>query len=337
MSKAYQRLIKYEPHFHVLFWISTMLYQYIKFLESGYATNPLHCFVELFFNMIPAYVLYFLILPLKNKKYIIPLVIFMFLANLVLFLYVDHFFHLDNPVYNQWTVIVIIVIRHLSISLVFFGLYSIKELFKQQQVIETITTKEQQAQLRFLKSQINPHFLFNTLNTIYVSALDKEDKTPDLILKLSDNFRYVLHEGQKNTVALEKEIRHLKDYIKLQKERLFNKVIINWEENIDNYDQAIPPLLLISFVENAFKYSSMLTGNNHIIDVAIQLQNCSFYFFCKNSYTDFKTEAMEVNWKESGIGIQNTQKRLELLFPNRHTLGIDYGNNEFKVHLNITL
>ena len=337
MSKAYKRLLKYELLWHFLFWITVLFLQALKFIESDYSMNPAHCFLELGFNMIPAYLLYFWIFRLKNKKNIVSIVILMFAVNLLAFLYFDNFYHLDDPVYDKWTFVLTTLIRHVSISLFFFGLYSIKQLYQQQQEIATITTKEQQAQLRLLKSQINPHFLFNTLNTIYASALNKEDKTPDLILKLSDNFRYVLHQGQKNIVDLEKEIRHLKDYINLQKERLTNKIKVDWHEEIDNYEQLIPPLLLISFVENAFKYTSMLPGQNHNINIKVTLRDNLFTFHCDNPFLEKNKEEIDANWKKSGIGIENTKRRLQMMYPDKHEITIDSDENKFEVDLKIEL
>ena len=263
MSKTYQSLLKYEPYLHLIFWMFVLFYQYLKFVEGMYSVTPMHCFIELGFNMITAYTLYFLLLPSDNKYLKIYLIPTVFLLNAWIYMHVDNTFHVEDQL--QWQYFFIILIRHISISLFFFAWFSIKKLYMKQLEIETITTKEQQAQINMLKGQINPHFLFNTLNTIYASALEKDDMTPDLILKLSDNFRYLLHEGQKNEVPLNSEIQHLKDYVKLQKERWASKVVVKWHETIDEYMQKIPPLLLISFVENAFKYSSMLTGKNHEI------------------------------------------------------------------------
>ncbi|NER15377.1 hypothetical protein GWK08_18120 [Leptobacterium flavescens] len=342
MDRSYKRLIKYEPLLHILFWSAALFYPYLKFIgiEGGYDSTIWHALVDIVFYAIPVYILYFWFFPLKNKgRFILPVVL-MFIINTFLYMYFDSFFHEENPYPINIVLVrttVIKILGYLSFSLAFFALYSIKELFRKQKEIDEIANKEQQAQLRLLKGQINPHFLFNTLNTIYASALDKEEKTPDLILKLSDSFRYVLHEGQKNKVALKKEVRHLKDYINLQKERLSDKVEVDWKEDIDNYEQQIPPLLLISFVENAFKYSSVLTGAGHRIIIKIVLKEKDFRFYCENSFKENYHDEMEINWKESGIGLQNTRKRLQLLFPGKHELKINSEDYKFKVDLSIQL
>ncbi len=301
-------------------------------MGSGFEASPSHCFAEMGFNMIPAYLLYLWILPAHYKKsfLIIPLI---FIINAWIYTQIDHHFHFK--IAHPWHAFFVTLIRHISFSLFIFALFAIKHMYKKQREIEDISSKEQQAQLRLLKSQINPHFLFNTLNTIYASALEQDEMTPDLILKLSDNFRYILHEGQKNTVPIEKEVIHIKDYIDLQEKRLSDKIAMNWQENIDNYQQHIPPLLLISFVENAFKYSSMLVGKSHNININLSLDNKQLNFFCENHYS--LDQDIDKNWKESGIGIQNTKKRLELLFPNKHHLSIKTENKIYTVNLSLSL
>jgi two-component system LytT family sensor kinase len=226
---------------------------------------------------------------------------------------------------------------YIILALFAYVLYSIKESYKKQVALEDAYRKKQQAELAGLKSQINPHFLFNTLNTIYSSALKKDDKTAEMILKLSDTFRYVLHEGQNEYVSLKKEITHLKDYISLQEERLLDKINIDFSVNIDNHEQDIAPLLLISFVENAFKYTSLLRDSQHLIKIKITLKDNAFSFYCENPYNEKAEKDIDTNWKKSGIGIANTKKRLEYLYPNNHQLHIIDDNRLFKVTLNIQL
>lgn len=343
MNKNYQKVLRYEPLIHILFWSIIFIYPRVKLLTIGfeYKDTISHDIVELIFNMLPSYILYFWFFKINQKWYHFILAALFLAVYTALYTYLDNcFFHskFDFSL-NKMTIIKIITatISYGVFGLVFFALFSIKQLYKKQQEINEISSKEQKAQLRLLKGQINPHFLFNTLNAIYASALDKKEKTPELILKLSDNFRYVLHEGQKSKVPLEKEVRHLKDYINLQQERLSNKVTINWKESIDNYDQLIPPLLLISFVENAFKYSSMMTGENHNLNIKIRLLKNDFIFNCENPYVENTDKEVDSDWVKSGIGIKNTKKRLELLFPKSHELIIDYSNNKFKVDLHIEL
>lgn len=249
--------------------------------------------------------------------------------------FVDRFFHVHNN--HFWKHFVANMLRYISFGIVFFAIYSVKDLYKKQVEIDTLSQEKKEAEIRALKAQVNPHFLFNTLNTIYANALKKDDKTPDLILKLSDGFRYMLHDGQKESVFIQKEIQHLKDYINLQQERLSNKIRVNFSTNIDKKKEFIPPLLFITFVENAFKYTSLLKGEKHLIDIKIHLKNKKLLFTCQNPYNEQAKQEIDIYWKESGVGIKNTKKRLQLLFPNKHQLKIEKVNESFKVTLKIQL
>ncbi|MTI32938.1 sensor histidine kinase [Xanthovirga aplysinae] len=335
---TYHRFRKIEPTLHLFFWVMVLFYPYIKNFgwEGDYSWNLGHELLALLFNMIPTYVMYWWFFPQKNKKFAIPKVILLFIFIETVYFHLDSSFH-PGDIHPRWGMFLSAIVRYSALSVAFFGLYSIKQLYQKQLEIDAVIREKQVAELRILKAQINPHFLFNTLNTIYASALDKEDKTPDLLLKLSHSFRYFLTEGQKEHVSLKKEIQHLKDYIQLQEERLSNKIIVQWSENIDNYAQNIPPLLLISLVENAFKYSSILRGKNHQVKLTITLKKNFFSFSCENPFKDNALREIDPNWKENGIGLQNTRKRLELLFPNCHELDINKTNNYFRVLLNIKL
>ena len=216
-------------------------------------------------------------------------------------------------------------------------LFGIKESYKRNTALAEATKKRQQAELSLLKSQINPHFLFNTLNTIYLSALKKEEKVPEMILKLSDSFRYLIHEGQNDFVSLEQEIRHLKDYIDLQQERYKGKIKVDCVVDIDDPEQQIAPLLLMTFVENMFKYASMLKGKQHLLKIRILLRECRFMFYCENPFSENAKKDMDSNWRESGIGLATTRKRLTLLYPGKHELQLTAENQTYQVTLNMQL
>lgn len=338
MKPTFQKILKLEPLIHVFFWCLVLLYPYIKDLskEGGYSMGLMHELLSLVFNMIPVYVMYLWFFAMKSKKNVTPFIILFFVGLAFLEFYIDGFFH-SGDYHNYWAGILTNIISYTSLTILFFATYSLKQLYLKQQELDVATVKNQEAELRVLKGQINPHFLFNTLNTIYASALEKDDKTPDLILKLSDSFRYILTEGQKNKVSLKKEIRHIKDYINLQEERLWNKILVDWSEDIDDYEQKIPPLLFISLVENAFKYSSMLKGEKHLIFLKIQSNNGKLTFYSENSLKENAEKELDKDWKESGIGLENTKKRLQLLFPNRHEMEINKNGETFKVLLTIEL
>lgn len=132
-------------------------------------------------------------------------------------------------------------------------------------------------------------------------------------------------------------MQHIKDYINLQEERLSSKISVEWSEDIDDYEQKIPPLLFISLVENAFKYSSMLKGEKHLIRLKIRSNDKELTFYVENPFKENTESELDADWKESGIGLENTKKRLQLLFPNRHKMEINKKSEMFNASLTIQL
>jgi len=327
-----------ESLFHVGFWLIFLLF---PFLKSVGRETPYHFYSELndlFFGMVVFYVSYLFFFPSKKKLRNTLLLFILFCTVGYLNLKIHNWLFKGTHSASFLSYYAIGYISTYTIlSLFAYVLYSIKELYRKQAALEDANKKKQHAELSGLKSQINPHFLFNTLNTIYSSALKKDDKTAEMILKLSDSFRYVLHEGKNEYVSLKKEIEHLKDYVSLQEERLSSKLNIEFSTDIDNYKQDIAPLLLISFVENAFKYTSLLRGSQHLIKIRITLKDNAFSFYCENPFNENAEKDIDANWKESGIGIANTKKRLEYLYLNNHQLHTENLHNLFKVTLNIQL
>ncbi len=314
-----------------------LFYPYVKYAgrEGGYSMSIWHELNALFFKMTISYFLYLWYFPKENKLKSIPIVIVAIVVNIVLFEFSDDFFHHEKSGYMTylWTNL----LTYTGFGIVFFALYTVKNMYKKQMEIDWLSFKNQQAELKALKAQVNPHFLFNTLNTVYAHALKKDDKAPELILKLSDSFRYLLHEGQKEWVSLKQEIQHLKDYITLQEERLSNKVKVDFSIEIYDFNHRIKPLILIGFVENAFKYTSILKGKHHTIKIGIKSDRKQLTFFCQNPLNEVNPDELDDSWKESGIGLESNKKRLELLYPDRHVLTIKQNGGQFSVTLRIQL
>jgi len=329
-------LQKNETLVHIVFWIIYFSFPFLKSIGKGTSPNVFNELNDLFFGVIIFYISYILFAYSKKKfsDIILLLVIFCSVGYLNLKVHNWMFRGTHNEAF--WYYSLGYISTYTILALFAYVIYSIKEAYKSRLALEEANLKKHQAELAGLKGQINPHFLFNTLNTIYSSALKKDDKTPEMILKLSDNFRYVLHEGQRDTVKLKLEINHLKDYVSLQQERLRDKVNAKVFLDIDDSEQKIGPLLLISFIENAFKYTSLLKGNNHLIKIKIQLKDNRFNFYCENPFI-VQEQRNLLEEKAGGIGITNTKKRLSYLYPNRHSLHIDKSNDIFKVTLQIQL
>jgi len=188
------------------------------------------------------------------------------------------------------------------------------------------------AELSLLKAQINPHFLFNTLNSIYSLAVTKDDKTPGAIELFSDLMRYVLYESSHDFIPLEKKLGYIDTYIELQKMRLPPSVRVSYEKQGEAGDLTIAPLTLMPFIENAFKYG-VSTEKNSFIDIRIEISRDSLVMIVRNSRSGQKA----VNNGSSQLGIENTLRRLKLLYSGRHELKIDDSMAEYSIYIKLRL
>jgi len=197
--------------------------------------------------------------------------------------------------------------------------------------------QEKEAELKLLKAQLNPHFLFNTLNNLYGLSVVKSDKLPNLMLKLSDLLRYSLYETKEMVVPLEKEIQYLENYMSLEKIRLEDKTNIQFTKTGNLSSKKIAPMLLIVFVENAFKHLEESPNDKSNVSVSINVKDNRLEFSCVN--TTHNTKEIELNFEKgkSGIGLKNAKKRLELIYPEKHKLTIHKNKDTFNIVLVLDL
>lgn len=200
--------------------------------------------------------------------------------------------------------------------------------FQQWKWFKTIESKKSKAELALLKSQINPHFFFNTLNNLYGLTVEKSDDAPNVVLKLSDMMRYTIYMGKEDLVSLKDEIEYLQNYIELHKIRYQKKVDIQFNfNNVSNYQ--VPPLLYIIALENAFKHGVEKLTENAYIHINILAENNSILFEIENNYEQLKTNS------EAGIGLKNLKQRLKLLYPKKHQITIDKSDTVYKLVIKI--
>ena len=190
-------------------------------------------------------------------------------------------------------------------------------------------------ELEMLKSQINPHFIFNTLNTIYFLMEQKEgEKAKEALLKFSDTLSHQLYDYNKNWIDLGKEVDYLKNYIELQKMRHDEELLtLNCSLPQQTTGYQIAPMLLIPFVENAFKHGSNSKG--YEINISLKIDNGQLQFTTQNTLN--KNQPMNGKKKKGGIGLQNVQRRLDLIYPNKHQLDISNNGKFYKTDLKISL
>lgn len=206
--------------------------------------------------------------------------------------------------------------------------------FRKQRKIDAMQVAVNQSELQFLKSQINPHFLFNNLNNLYSYALEKDPKTPDVILELSGVLRYMLYETQGEFVTLSKEIEQLENFVRLNEMQIEERGKVNFSKDNVSSNHHIAPLILMVFVENAFKHSTASQGEGILIDIDVRVNaSGQLEFKCSNTF-----EAMANNKSLSkGIGLKNVKKRLELIYPNKHQLKIKEIGERYSVDLILDL
>ncbi len=296
---------------HLLFWALFVFISLFVFSDYYWKENP---FLQYFFILIAiVYVNNGILLPyfVKRKNYFIYAVIIGAIAFLATQLYCNYFAQCGCSIMKclsdyLWQTLV---------PIVFFSfVWLLYRYLEKQEEIAVIRKEHLAMELQFLKSQINPHVLFNTLNTIYSCALEQPDKAPDMILMLSDNLKHVLYESNADKVPLAKELVFIDNYITFQKMRTENLKTIEYLKNIDNEQYQIAPLLLISLIENAFKHSA----NKSTIYVNITVENGVLYCKCKN-----KIASNRIPIETSKIGLDNLKKRLALIYKDTYELQIE--------------
>lgn len=324
---------KLRPYFHILFWIfvfffsfDLLIYAYdIKMsLALSFAEVVLHAFI-FYVN------LYFLIPKIlvgKGKGYYIAgLCVFHILVFLP-YLYSELGYYLIEE--NEYRILFSFTLNYILYILISFLYWYVMLFFQEKQNRLSLQNEKLQAELLFLKSQVSPHFLFNSLNNIYSLSVTKHDHAPIMIEKLSDILRYVIYEGNKQNVLLEREVELINNYIELQ---LLKK--LKAEKNISigingvNSSQKISPLILINIVENCFKHSDIAYNEFAFLKIEIQVKDNLLYFGAANSFKESN--------KTQGIGLENIKQQLQHYYPEKHQLTINSTNGVFKIELQLEL
>ena len=202
--------------------------------------------------------------------------------------------------------------------------------FKQTRAILTLKNEKAKTELQHLKSQVNPHFFFNTLNNLYGLVGTDAKKAQDLILKLSDMMRYSIYEGEKDTVSLEEEVEYLKNYIELHKMRYRKEIDIKFINDISE-NHKVMPLLFIILLENAFKHGVENLRENAYVHINLKSENNQIFFDIENNFDP------TIETEHKGIGLNNLKRRLELVYPKKHTLSFTKTADVYKAQLNINI
>ena len=217
-----------------------------------------------------------------------------------------------------------------------FMIKMFKDRFEERHQLEVLQKEKANTELKFLKAQTNPHFLFNTLNNLYSLTLEQSTKAPEVVLKLSDMLDYMLYQCKDPEVLVKKEINLIQDYIGLESLRYGNKLTLNFTHYLHNPNVMIAPLILISFVENAFKHGASKNLENSVIKIELTTDQNQLCFKVFNTLPSNRQNDTE-NESRSGIGFSNSQRQLELNYKNNYDLKSIKTDTHFEVVLTINL
>lgn len=348
MNSSSGNFIKITIHntlvFNLVLWISSFVLFLFLFTEEGQPKTIDFIYTGSFLSTIvfPVLINFYILIPnlLKKERYLLYLLAFIFNVSMFAHLniwFFEHFidyvfpdyyfisYHSNIALFTIFSVfLVITTLIKLSVDWFYFNSHENRELKIRNQHIQT--------QLSSLRSQINPHFLFNSLNVIYALAIENKAQTKDAIVQLSDILRYVIYDSNTERVTLKDEVILLKNYIEFQKFRHQQNDNITFKCNIEDENYPIYPMLLLPLVENSFKYGIKGDISNTFIRMNLKQKKDEFIFDIENNLSENLLEANE----HSGLGLENIKKNLEIVYPKSHDLKIFKTKDTFKVVLKLT-
>lgn len=328
---------------HFVFWLLSFFFLLVLFGHQygNYASTILFVLVILFVTIGTTYFTNYYLIPqylFKGKyAYFILYIIYAVLISvyfeiLFSFLYVFKVYQFREVLDPSVIDLFFLMVGTFFIVLMAVGIKMVKRWMLNQQKTQIIAREKVETELKLLKAQIHPHFLFNTLNNIYALALEKSEKTADVIVKLSDILDYLLYETKADFVPLKKEVDLINNYLELEMLRYGNRLKLDKNISTDIDDYKIAPLMLLPFVENAFKHGASKKREEVHVSIKLVVENKSLYFYMENDIPATKESA-----KNGGIGLQNVKTRLNIAYNNNYNLDIAETSDKFKVKLELNL
>ena len=339
-SWTYERIRR-----HILYWGGWgTFYVVVNYLAKG--SHPLWVWAAFELLVIPikigcAYTIAYYLMPkyLYKKQWraffwsALGVVLFfgILLYNMYYFVIIPYLLHYEYK-YQSFVDFFYKAVELVHITSLVIGIKFFQNLLRHEQVHHQLKEEKAQAELKYLKNQIQPHFLFNTLNNLYGMVLSQDREAPNVVIKLSEMLGYSIYDSEASQVALEEEVEFLENYIALESLRYGSRLELEYCKSVIPPDLLIAPLLLVPFVENAFKHGPAKQDEQARIRVQLNLEGSRLHFQIANTYE----EAAEAPAIQSGIGLANVRQRLQLLYPNRHHLDIRQGDC-FEVDLHLDL
>ncbi|TAI47202.1 sensor histidine kinase [Flagellimonas allohymeniacidonis] len=332
-----------EVWIHIFVWLCLFAFP-IAISLTQIGTIPKNFVPRMLLNPVLAYLNYLVLVPFFLLKKKVWQYVVLSLAVLVSFNYIaNHLFFPTPPERLQQLIgsqnmepfknITYAMGGIVSFSFFLLGglLRLTKDVYKREKMHSVKEVRRQETELQFLRAQLNPHFLFNSLNSIYSLVRDKSSEAPEAVITLAELMRYMIYEAKKELVPLSKEIDYIKNFVQLQVLRLSHSENVKLKITGDYNDKLIAPLLLIPFVENAFKYGTDFKGNTHV-EILMKVVSDDLFFSINNKIGGYKRDQ-----ENSGIGLENIKNRLELLYPDQHSLLIRKKNGNYLVNLELHL
>jgi len=331
---------------HVGFWALSYYILFNHFASSSETGLIDHIYTAVFMIslLIISYINLLLLIPrfLQKGKYFRYLLLISLNIALGIEINVFSFEYLVDALFPEYLIISYIDrIELLKYMVVFIGLTTLFHLSKswfllresENQLIK-LEKEKYEAELKALKSQVNPHFLFNSLNSIYSLVIQKSDSAKEALIRLSDALRYMIYESSSESVLLSKEIEYLQNYVELQKLRTTFSSAIEFSVVGNPEALRIAPLLLIPIVENAFKHGLQAETDNAYIHIRLKIDRNVFHLYVANNKADRPPSKREA---PGGLGLQNLKKRLDIIYPEKYQLEIDEQQDKFRIELKLVL
>lgn len=332
---------------HFSFWcvyLSFFVYQITSFRhrETDLGEAFVQAGVQVAFHMLVAYLNYFFFLPrfLEKKKigtylieFLVPFAIIMFVRVHLQRYLIDGYTHHERYFYS--TVYIVQMVASTLFIVIFVGMLRFaKDWFEFEARKKEIENEKLTAELNFLKEQINPHFLFNTLNNLYYLAFTQSPNTTEVIAKLSQMMRYMIYDSNHQLVPLNKEIEYMQNYVSLERLRLNNSIPIEFKIQGNTEKVRIAPLIFITFLENAFKHGVSNSNPKAWVNVSILVEGESCIYRVENSKLPLNGKGIE---DRAGIGLQNVRRRLELSYPGKYELKVEDQPDRYGVELTLRM
>jgi sensor histidine kinase YesM len=333
---------RYRIAWHAFFWLMVLIFYSFYFGNEGNEYIRILIFVVplLLITLSTTYFTGYYLFPRylaggKYRKLILYLtmtfIIALWLESVTVMGMLALSLHLWGEVFDHTALnFVFLVVGMFFIIVIALAVKLLKMWYDKQQAAQVLASEKLEAELKLLKSQIHPHFLFNTLNNIYALALKKADSTPEMILKLSEILDYLLYECDVPFVLLDKEIDLIRNYTDLEKIRYGSRLHLRMDVHGSTDEIKIAPLILLPFIENAFKHGAAGKRDLVHISVSIKVESHRLFFKVENDKAEKKSDT-----PSHGVGLKNVRKRLELVYGERFDLNIQEREDHYRVILQI--